>query len=47
MKIVFSTHGEEQDRVKIENCTVAEIKKKILSLLEQFSTKTCCLTLTK
>ena len=39
INIVFSTWGEKAESEKIEICTVAEIKKKIISLLEQLSNK--------
>ena len=47
INIVFRTRAEKEESEKIENCTIAEIKKKIISLLEQFSNKNMWLDLYK
>ena len=47
INIVFSTQGGKEENEKTENCTVAEIKKKIISLTEQFFNKNMWLHLYK
>ena len=39
INVVYSTLAEQEEAEKLENCTVAELKKKVFYLLESFSNK--------
>ena len=39
IKIVYSTTDTENEKNKIENCTISKIKSRIVSLLENFMNK--------
>ena len=39
IKIVYSTTDTENEKNKIENCTISKIKSRIVSLLENFTNK--------